>query len=616
MMKLKKWLLSTFFAGALAAGVGAQCPNPVNSLVISTGFDPIANSVIIPPTNGSTPDPMWRLVQSPTPPPPWNVNIGGPAWVIERVNGWDAAWSTSQYINAFNTNASVLNNWFSGDPYIFEREFCLCSPDGPGVAMNVVFDLHLHADNWAEVELTDDVGNPIATLLSENFLYTTDAFQDPTDDANVTQSLIPGTYRLRIYLRNQLQSMGVSLDGTISSTGVLSDEDCGQDGSIIGIKFNDCDQSGSITPLDRVVQGVTINLLDNSGTVVGTSITDQNGLYFFNDVPIGTYRLQEVLTSGGTAVAPAGGVYNSVNVMAATVTLLDFLNYNPDECGSTGISCDGSVLFTTEIKDCGGQFLADLSNLPAGANVISTSWTFGDQGASTELNPFHYYDVPGTYNVCLQVVTFDGEECCTYRFCQAVDISKACNDGCDFEVDILSVKDEINCTFDFTASVVYAGTPITLWYWDFGDGTTATGSTVQGHQFPQQGTYDVCVTVFGLNGDLCCSQTFCSQQKVNCNAYEPPPGERRHVAHEESNTISFFPNPSEGDFQLQLKLIEAAPVDLKIVDLKGAVLYQKDLGEVAKGTINFPVDANLPAGVYIATVTLGDAQMNRRLVIQ
>lgn len=612
-MNFKKTLLSALFVGSIAATAGAQCLEPVNSLVVSTGYNPISSSVVSP----IAPDPMWKLIQSPTPPSPYNVTLGGPAWVIPQNGAWDAAGSTSQYINAFNTNASVLNNWvLSSTPYIFERDFCICGTSG---TYSVNFDLNVHCDNWAEVQLWDGGGSFIQNIGSQSYTYSTANFRNPVDNFVSTANLAPGTYKLRIYMRNKLVAMGVALDGTIVSNGLLSDAGCTQSGTISGVKYNDCDQSGTISQGDQLVQGIDINLINSGGTTIATATTDQNGVYFFNTVAPGTYTVSEVLTSGWTAVSPAGGSHTGVVVVAAGVNQLDFLNYNPDECGGgTGGGCEGFIDFSENIESCGGQFTALLSGISSGYNVVFTQWTFGDQTSSNETNPYHYYSTPGTYQVTLKIITFNGEECCTYDVSKTIVIEEACEKDCSFEADIISSFNEDDCSFDFVAYISYAGVPVTNWFWDFGDGTTGNGSTISGHQFPGPGSYEVCVTLFGVNldGTDCCFATFCTEVEVDCDPCERRERSERNAVDEGTNSLQMYPNPSEGDFTLNIQLNEEAPVSIEIIDMKGAVLYSKDLGTVSKGQHNFRIAAELATGMYIANVTAGDQQMRERLVIK
>lgn len=51
--------------------------------------------------------------------------------------------------------------------------------------------------------------------------------------------------------------------------------------------------------------------------------------------------------------------------------------------------------------------------------ATSWSWDFGDNVQTTEQNPFHMYDVPGQYTVCLMVTSNDG---CMDTTCQTLEI--------------------------------------------------------------------------------------------------------------------------------------------------------------------------------------------------
>ncbi|MGD1844996.1 MAG: T9SS type A sorting domain-containing protein [Salibacteraceae bacterium] len=318
--------LPWFFALCLLAvcgGLVAQCPNPQNTLNISTGFNPLTSTVGQP----NTFDPMWRLVQSPVPPPGWNINLGGPAYIIPQSSSWHAAGSSSQYINAFNTNQSVLNNWsLSTLPYIFEREFCICDPGGGSDPSPVAIDFSLHADNWAEVYLEDPAGN-LTLLYSQQFQYTTASFLNPADQYSGTYNLTPGTYHLQLHLRNQQVVMGVALDGTLTSSGLISDLGCHPYGAIAGIVRNDCDGDGSVSSGDAMKNGVPVKLYDASNNLVASTFSDQNGFYFFESVPAGTYRVEEILNDPDwQAVLPASGAHAGIVVSEVEMAQLDFLN--------------------------------------------------------------------------------------------------------------------------------------------------------------------------------------------------------------------------------------------------------------------------------------------------
>jgi hypothetical protein len=64
--------------------------------------------------------------------------------------------------------------------------------------------------------------------------------------------------------------------------------------------WNDLNQGGLQDPGEPGVPGVTVQLLDGTGTVVAQTETDNDGLFAFDVVP-GTYRIQVVIPAGASA---------------------------------------------------------------------------------------------------------------------------------------------------------------------------------------------------------------------------------------------------------------------------------------------------------------------------
>ncbi len=75
-------------------------------------------------------------------------------------------------------------------------------------------------------------------------------------------------------------------------------------GSLCGSVFKDCDQDGARDPLERGLSGVTVHLFRGNGTWIATATTNFLGVYRFNDVPEGTYKVQEVIPSGYLSSTP------------------------------------------------------------------------------------------------------------------------------------------------------------------------------------------------------------------------------------------------------------------------------------------------------------------------
>lgn len=84
-------------------------------------------------------------------------------------------------------------------------------------------------------------------------------------------------------------------------------------------------------------------------------------------------------------------------------------------------------------------------------------------------------------------------------------------DPCDFE-PMFEVTYEEECTVTLTnTTVVPSGLTILETTWDFGDGTTGKGSTVN-HYYTSGGIYTVCMTVWMINEDgECCQLRVCRE---------------------------------------------------------------------------------------------------------
>ena len=608
-MKTKLFALGIaclFYANASVAQQG--CPQTQGNLIISTGIDP-ATGTILPPGAG---DPMWTLIQSPPPPGGWPVTLGAPAFVIPTSGSWDAAPAPSTYINAFNTNASVTNNWTLGTlEYIYERPFCVCNKNGSNDSISVTFDLKLHSDNWAEVFFVDG-GGGATSLLAQPYVYSSANFLNPTNDALVTIMMPPGSYTLEIHQRNKGVYMGVSLWGALSSSGLLSDSDCSPDAFIVGNKYEDIDGNGIISGPDVVVPGWVIELY-NGGVLVATTITDGGGFYSFSGLPPGVYTVTEVPLVGWTMVNPASGS-QTVSVNVNSVTTVDFLNerdqVNPDPC-------DIIIDIEKTIEKCGLTLNTFISNIPAGYMIMSSTWTFGDGYSSNLLNPTHYYGTVGVYDVCIEVIVFNGDKCCTVKQCFEVRIEEPCEDGCNIQAEI-GVEELHDCEFQFFGNIMFTGTPITNWVWNFGDGTTGTGSNVT-HTYSTSGTYVVTLTVFGFspNNEECCFITITKEVIVNCE----PQHESKiinagsTVNADAINNVILYPNPSNGTVKISFDLVNDDQVSIIIIDASGTKVYSGVPFYKSSGTHEIELSTDLPSGVYTSIISTRSNKVYKKLII-
>lgn len=93
-------------------------------------------------------------------------------------------------------------------------------------------------------------------------------------------------------------------------------------------------------------------------------------------------------------------------------------------------------------------------------------------------------------------------------------LSKPCDVDAKFDFEV----DPKTCEVDFiNLSSGGLGTTIVGYQWTFGDGYSSTGINPS-HFYPSSGSYDVCLTVYGIdeNGD-CCFDQRCFKIEVNCD---------------------------------------------------------------------------------------------------
>ncbi|MCB0429979.1 MAG: PKD domain-containing protein [Flavobacteriales bacterium] len=297
-----------------------------------------------------------------------------------------------------------------------------------------------------------------------------------------------------------LTIVGVNVDGT-----QCKDQIC------IPVTVKDCGKPCEVYPRFQWADScLTVNFLDFSAAGAGTTITN----WYWNFGDGGTSTLQNPVHT-----FPAAGTYN---------VCLIVVGMNADS-----VRCKNELCLDVTVKDCGNEPCAvypkfdwrdscltvnflDFSAAGIGTTITSWFWDFGDGGTSTLQNPMHTFPVAGTYTVCLTVVGTNPLTAteCKDRLCLQVTVKDCGNEPCavyprfDWRDSCLTVN-----FLDFSAAG--AGTTITNWYWNFGDGGTSTLQNPM-HTFPAAGTYTVCLTVVGTNPQTAteCKNQLCLQVTV------------------------------------------------------------------------------------------------------
>jgi len=146
----------------------------------------------------------------------------------------------------------------------------------------------------------------------------------------------------------------------------------------------------------------------------------------------------------------------------------------------------------------------------------SVRWIFGDGATSTELNPVHTYNQPGSYSVCLIIrkAQTNTTAPCVRELCRMVTILPQ---ACNITVNFTAVRDSLpvnpGSTYVFTNTSAGLSS-IDSSFWSFGDGTPiafAASPTVT-HTYTGVGTFTVCLIVKKIipgTNTVACVREFC-----------------------------------------------------------------------------------------------------------
>lgn len=140
--------------------------------------------------------------------------------------------------------------------------------------------------------------------------------------------------------------------------------------------------------------------------------------------------------------------------------------------------CEAEICRTVEVGQVDSMFRADFSyfidpdsnvvKFKNESNGLSTHlyWTFGDGKMGVKANPFHKYDTPGIYEVCLSM--FNENTSQRDNTCKEVMVGIQ---ECDIKANFAYLIDN---TTNKVTLIDKSNGDIADWFWNFGDGTTST----------------------------------------------------------------------------------------------------------------------------------------------
>jgi PKD repeat protein len=186
--------------------------------------------------------------------------------------------------------------------------------------------------------------------------------------------------------------------------------------------------------------------------------------------------------------------------------------------GALGTNCYDTAGLTVYVNDstgggCQAAFavVPDSMNMPpysyhfidqSSGNIAYWFWSFGDGQSSSEQSPYHTYQQPGVYSVCLSVIGADST--CYDIACDSLLVGNATGCQAMFTYTINPATGNNAVQFSDQST----GNPVS-WLWYFGDSTYSTAQNPF-HFYPGPGTYYACLTITGNN----CTSTWCQEVTI------------------------------------------------------------------------------------------------------
>lgn len=191
----------------------------------------------------------------------------------------------------------------------------------------------------------------------------------------------------------------------------------------------------------------------------------------------------------------------AVDINGIETTLSNVLTYTTDTAEIIEPTTEPIVLqavITTNSTEGTAPFTVSFDGASSTGEISSFSWSFGD-GATSEINNIdHQYTIPGTYTARLTVSDLSGttsSETIPITVTEGTPVLEPPNAVISSSA---AVGDSpLSMSFNGESSTAPNST-ISLYHWDFGDGSTATGISTS-HIFTTPGIFSTTLTV--TNGD-------------------------------------------------------------------------------------------------------------------
>ena len=224
-------------------------------------------------------------------------------------------------------------------------------------------------------------------------------------------------------------------------------------------------------------------------------------------------------------------------------------------------------------------------------NISSVVWNLGNGTTQSNLSFDYFYNI-GTYSP--SVILTDAAGCVVvYPINPAITVTNSNGLNANFfatpnPVDINTAVNVLNLSST-------SGSPITSWFWDFGNGTTSNLQNPPSTTYPLVSPYTISLTIGNALG---CTSTY----SVIINIDDAG------VLEESFTLVTIYPNPTNGDFTITGLELVGTVSSLTLTDMNGKVVKVLD----TKAT-KFSM-ASIKPGVYFLNIISGNKQEVLKIV--
>ena len=382
------------------------------------------------------------------------------------------------------------------------------------------------------------------------------------------------------------------------------------------------DSTSNPACVSQISQTINIgNVVNPCNLSANFSGAGTNGVFNFNNTSTGTSAGVTYLWNFGDATASSSvspsHIYTNAGNYTVTLSANNNYSYSCVSTKTTVISVSICSLASNFTHTVGANGLVNFSSTSTGTNALTGySWNFGDGNNGNGANTSHVYN-NGNYIVTLNAVNYSVNPSCSDTSSHSIIVNtNTCIANANFSIAPTATAQYWNVIPASPANVSSA-----IWTW--GDGSSSN-TLYTSHQYSAAGTYSICLTVTvncGATSYHCSSYyIFRSSEQDNStmiyvNVIDPYIFMANSNIEMKSILYTIYPNPSNGDFNLNVSGLDYGLVRVSISNIIGTQVFETEV-EASNGYLSKELHVNyLSNGIYFVKINSGKKEHIKKIVI-